>query len=146
MMSDEDRKARQRAYSRAYRQRKALQRTAAVDAPDGHTAPVSAMQEAVEQSLSAMRWLVPSDGAAVLCARLMAERVDGLSGDRVGFTDWLRALTALMRILRDLGGTPTVRLQYELRSARLQGATENEAVKAAANVTRFPRPPKHDRD
>jgi hypothetical protein len=71
--------------------------------------------------------------------------IDHLSGDPSLFAQRLRASMALMRALRDPGGTPTVRLHYELRSARLQGASEEAAVKASPNVTKFPRPPKLDR-
>jgi hypothetical protein len=145
-MTDDERKARNREYQRASRARRALEAGHVADASDARTASTRAMPDAVDESIAAMRWIVPSDAAAVMCARLLAEQVDSLAGDGTRFADCLRVMSALMRMLRNLGGTPIARRQYELQSARLQRASEAAALRSAPNMTKIsPRPPKHDR-
>lgn len=143
---DEARRARQAAYSRAWRARKRAERAAAaVDAAHAQIVPQMSMADAIATSVAAMKWLAPSDGAAVLLARLLASQIDALTaaGDIAGS---IRHSSALLRILRELGGTPMVRLQHELRSRRVgvlkAERDEAQAVEASPNVTRFVRPAK----
>lgn len=148
-LSREDRKARQRGYSRAYRARRAAERAqAAAGDSQGVKEPSTEMRDALETALAAMKWLAPSDGALVALARLQAEAIDLFAAaDTVAArANAIRFHSALLRSLVELGGTPRMRIQHELRSARLQRATEARAVSTAPNVTKIsPRPPKHER-
>ncbi|WP_444543326.1 terminase small subunit [Mycetocola manganoxydans] len=104
------------------------------------------MQDAVERSLAAMKWLTTSDGAAVELARLTAAQVDLLSvpGNTSLLEKKSRASASLLRVLHELGGTPAVRLQHELRSMRagIRSATSGTAIPAGENVSKFQRPRK----
>lgn len=153
-MTPEERKARDAQRKRDSRAKARAERDA-VAAGKKAQAEVDAprtMRDSVDESLAAMRkWLTPSDGAAVAQARELARMIDVLthSGETT------RALSAhgrLTRVLNDIGGTPTVRLQHELRSLRLAGKTEgadggnDEAPSAPqGNVTKFERPAKRAR-
>lgn len=106
------------------------------------------MRDAVETTIAAAsKWLVDSDAALVAQARMLARNVDTYL-----FTcedsKMLSAQRALTRVLNDLGGTPTVRMQHELRSLKLAAKTEvpdggeGEAGTQAGNVSEFKRPPK----
>ncbi|GAA4053704.1 hypothetical protein GCM10022282_13350 [Agromyces indicus] len=48
----------------------------------------------------------------------------------------------LRQVLVEPGGTPRVRMQHELRSARVSRAAEAQAVASSPNVTRLRRPSK----
>lgn len=106
------------------------------------------MRDAVDEALAHMKWLVPSDLASKMQARELAREIDELThaGER---TKALSAHRALSRVLSDLGGTPLVRLQRELRSlkhAKAEDEGERKQGEGAArqpgNVTRFERPAK----
>jgi hypothetical protein len=66
---------------------------------------------AVEESVAAMPWLRPSDGAAVALALSYAARIDAAvaSGDEVEATKASYLGPHLMNALRQLGGTPADR-------------------------------------
>lgn len=153
VLTDEEKRAAARKRSKEYRDRKAAekraQETAARDERDAEAPAV--MVSAVEAALAAMsKWLVDSDAASVAQARMLARRVDRYehSDDDVKLLSAHRALT---RVLNDLGGTPTVRMQHELRSLKLAAKTEvldggeGETEKPAGNVSKFERPPKRKR-
>lgn len=136
--------------AREYRARKASERAAeeaaARDARDAEAPRV--MRDAVEASLAAMKWIAPSDAASVAQARSLAEDVDLLR--HAGDTNRaLSAQRALSRVLNDLGGTPTVRMQHELRSLkaakRTEGADDGDSVPTPDNVTKLERPAKRAR-
>jgi hypothetical protein len=150
-MSTEQRKAAARERARKYRERKAAERDAAAqaerDARDAAAPRI--MRESVRAALEAMKWLQPSDVAAVLQAKMLAEQIDELTfaGET---TKALSAHRALTTVLDRLGGTPTVRMQHELRSlrqaAKMEGAPDgSEGNDAASNVTQFKRPQKRRR-
>lgn len=140
---DAERKRKARAAERAARDAARMEaRTSAAAA-----APTT-MRDAVDEALAHMKWLVPSDLASKAQARELAREIDELTyeGDRAKA---LSAHRALSRVLGDLGGTPLVRLQRELRSLRLAAKSEadderksDEGAATPANVTRFQRPPK----
>lgn len=132
---------------RAYRARKAAEREAA-KAPKGNGgAAPKTMRDAVDEALAHMKWLVASDAASKAQARELAREIDELTheGDR---TRALSAHRALSRVLSDLGGTPQVRLQRELRSLKHvpseadgeRKPSEGEAAGAGGVVTKFERP------
>lgn len=103
------------------------------------------MRDSVSAALEAMQWLRDSDGAAVQQAKLLAEDVDELRHDGET-TKALSAQRALTKVLNDLGGTPTVRMQQELRSLRAQGGDPKEPddnddrERQSGNVSQFQRP------
>lgn len=149
-MSDEERRAKNAAKQRAYRQRRAAERDAVRAAAVGDVgngpAP-STMRDAVASALSHMKWLVPSDDASVAQARMLAEDIDLLrhAGES---TKAMSAHAKLSRVLNDLGGTPSVRLARELRSSKLMpevGGSDADAAaegKRPGNVSKFERPAK----
>lgn len=109
------------------------------------------MRAAVDTSLKAMKWIVPSDSASVAQARLLAKQVDEL--EHAGQA--MRALSAhraLSRVLNDLAATPAARLQHEVRSLRAgadqggggDGGNEGESQQSS-NVSQFKRPEKRRR-
>jgi hypothetical protein len=135
---------------RAYRARKAAEREAAkAAAGNGGDRPApTTMRDAVDEALAHMKWLVPSDVASKAQARELAREIDELThaGER---TKALSAHRALSRVLNDLGGTPLVRLQRELRSlkhAKAEDEGERKQGEGQArqpgNVTKFERPAK----
>lgn len=134
-MNDEQRQAkreRDRRSSASYRARKkaeAAERARA--AADGEPGP---MRQAVDASLAAMKWLADSDAAAIAQARAVAKLIDvaARTGD---LRTELRAHPILSKVLADLGGTPRVRLQLELRSRKLAVAESDGAPAKAPNVT-----------
>lgn len=113
--------------AREYRARKRLEREAAAavaaaerDARDAAAAnkPFRYV-ESVEAALAAMKWIRDSDGAAVDLVKLAAVKLDRLVADEPDATSKFASLSQLIfRGLRELGGTPTMRLQHELRSMR----------------------------
>lgn len=109
------------------------------------------MRDALEASLSAAKWIRPSDGATVSLARALAEELD--------YADHMRDDALALRItgqftglLGQLGLTPVVRMKFELRSAQLAARTALEGVEPAppasaaaslpANVSALKRPAK----
>lgn len=148
-VKSEAEKARNRAKAKAYRDRKRAERLAAEaaagNADDRGEVPTT-MRDAVREALAHMKWLAPSDIASEVQAMELAKRVDVLTHA----DDETRALSAhraLSRVLTDLGGTPIVRMQRELRSLK-QKPHEPEGVsesgdgrpKLGGNVTEFKRP------
>lgn len=99
------------------------------------SAAPTTMRDAVDESLRAMKWLVPSDLASQVQARELARTIDELThaGEDAKA---LSAHRALSRVLSDLGGTPQVRLQRELRS--LRRAPDPEGDDERADSTRPP--------
>lgn len=93
-----------------------------------------------------MKWLVDSDAAAIAQARMLADSVDRLqaAGEESKALSAHRALTS---VLNDLGGTPTVRLQRELRSQKLKTEVPDDGNDTATkgNVSKFERPPKRQK-
>lgn len=108
------------------------------------------MREAVDSAIAAARWLTLSDRASEEQARQLADDVDASNavGDRAAARSAHRALS---RVLNDLGATPSVRLQRELRSRRMieeTGASDDghaAATGTTGNVTQFERPPRRKR-
>lgn len=150
-IDNEKRKAAARERARKYRERQRAEREekarAERDARDAAAPRI--MRESVRTSLEAMKWLQPSDLAAVLQAKMLAEQIDELtfSGET---TKVLSAHRALTTVLDRLGGTPTVRMQHELRSLRQAGKMEatpdgDEGTDATSNVSQFKRPQKRGR-
>jgi len=141
--SDAERRERAAAASRAYRERKRIERAAAVAAAMTPKAELGAMGAALEKAIAAMRWLTDSDVALVTSARMLAREIDGLqqltTSDAIARR--LRAHGAFRQTLEGLGGSPKVRLQLELRSRRLEPPSEEEAAQLG-NVSQFKRPAK----
>ena len=147
-VNDDARKAAARERARKYRERKAAERDAARssarDARDA-VAPTT-MRDAVASSLTAAKWIVASDAAAVAQAHALAKQIDLL--DHAG--DTTRLLSAhgrLTTVLDRLGATPVVRQQHELRSRKLtpevpDAGSEGSTAKPEGNVSQFRRPPK----
>ncbi|BAU32467.1 terminase small subunit [Microcella alkaliphila] len=149
--TEEQRKAAARERARKYRQKKAAEREAARQAErDERDAEAPrTMRESVRASLEAMKWLVDSDVAAVLQAKMLAEQID-LMTHAGETTKALSAHRALTTVLDRLGGTPTVRMQHELRSLRMAAKTEggkdgDEGADTPPNVSRFERPKRRRR-
>jgi len=129
------RRERSAAYSRAYRARK---RAEAAErervAADGEPGP---MRQAVDASISAAKWITGADAASIAQAQRLADIADRTDDIRLE----IRAHSLLGRILADMGLTPRVRTQLELRARKLQTVVEDRAVDAQPNVTRIsPRP------
>lgn len=115
--------------------------------------PAQPIRDALEESLRVMKWIGPSDVTAVAMARSLADVADLHLREKD-----MRAHTAALRdlrgILNDLGGTPLVRLQHELRALRLEvqastvkrpragGVTDGQAPALPEGVADFKRPPK----
>lgn len=159
MLSLEAKRAAAAKRSRDYRERKRNQAAAAAapTAPPRDAsrkgkgaADPATMAASVEQALGAMKWLQPSDGALMDMARLYASQIDKILREDPSATGKAASLGQLLtRILHELGGTPTVRMQHELRSLRLKvGADDDdegsttEPTKVGSNVTSIKRPPK----
>lgn len=149
-MSAEERRARDAERKRRKRAEEAAAREAASVAARTSSASAAprTMRDAVDEALAHMKWLVPSDLASKVQAQELAREIDELThaGER---TKALSAHRALSRVLGDLGGTPLVRLQRELRSlkqAKSEDSGEREQGEGeagrAGNVTRFERPAK----
>ncbi|WP_157079051.1 terminase small subunit [Herbiconiux solani] len=147
---DAERKRRRRAEQRA--EAAAVKATGRVGADTPDTSAPTTMRDEVEAAIAAMKWLVESDRASKAQARMLAEDVDLLrhAGET---TKALSAQRALSRVLADLGGTPTVRMQHELRSLRAttksegsdgEGSSEGGSS-AGGNVTALRRPEKRAR-
>ena len=148
VMSDEERRAKNAAKQRAYRARKAAQRAEAkATAGNGSQAgpAPTTMRDAVAEAIASMKWLVPSDVASRTQALELAREVDELTheGER---TKALSAHRALSRVLSDLGGTPSMRMQRELRSLKNapkpEGDDERDDKATPSNVSKFERPAK----
>lgn len=149
-MTAEERRAKDAERKRIARAAAAAERDAerAKARTGSDAAAGTAMREAVESALKAMKWIQPSDAASVAQVRRLAKAIDELEheGDRIRL---LSAHQALTRVLHELGGTPTVRMQHELRSLRAQKNEvpngSNDEAAAAGNVSRFERPAKRKR-
>ncbi|NII42288.1 hypothetical protein E9228_002946 [Curtobacterium flaccumfaciens] len=144
MVSDEVKRAAARERARKYRARKRESEGSA--RPERRDVqPGRVMRDAVDRSLAAMKWLTPSDDGAVSQARLLAEQVDVLTAEGAT-TKLLAAHRALSSVLGALAGTPTMRLQHELRSLRAAGRTDEEPderddeQERPDSVTAIPRP------
>jgi hypothetical protein len=141
--SEAEKRADQARRQREYRARVRAKRNAELeqsmsDAPEMPTK----MRDAVESSLAAMsKWITASDGASVQQARALAHTIDRLEwkGDDVRA---LSAHRALSRVLHDLGGTPTVRMQHELRSLKAERKVEGDGKPLPGNVSKLERPAK----
>ena len=104
------------------------------------------MRQSVEGAIAGMKWLAASDAAAVAQVRALADLVDqaGATGD-TGLA--IRTHSLLSKLLAEVGGTPKVRMQLELRARRVEQGTQAAAVASAPNVTPITskRPPKRVR-
>jgi len=140
--------ARVRMQEKRAREREAKDAAKSASANASNAAAPSTMRDAVDEALAHMKWLVPSDLASKAQARELAREIDELTheGER---TKALSAHRALSRVLNDLGGTPLVRLQRELRSLKHAPKPEGDdernpreggAADAGGNVTKFERP------
>ena len=137
----QERRERDRAYAASYRARKRAEAAErARVASDGEPGQI---RQAVEASFAAAKWLTGSDAAAVAQARALANMADRTHDERLQ----LRAHALLSRLLSELGLTPRVRMQLELRARKLDTvnaatvvAATGAAIEGASNVTRFPRP------
>lgn len=137
-MDDEQRRAkreRDRRAAAAYRARKRVERAererVAADGVPG------LMRQSVELSLAAAKWLTGSDAALMYQARRLADIVDRAEDVRLE----MRAHSLLGRVLGDLGLTPRIRMQLELRARKLQTVVEDRAIDAEPNVTRISKRP-----
>lgn len=150
-MSDEERKRKNREKQKAYRDRqralREMERAAAGNAVARGEATTVA-RDAVEEALRHMKWLAASDAASVMQARALAVQVDFMT-EAGETTKMLSAHRALSKVLTDLGGTPIVRMQRELRSLRqMPEEVESGGGKSGGksggklpeNVTEFKRP------
>lgn len=157
--------------ARNYRERKRREKEEAIAAAaaardanedSSDTSPKPTMRDVVDEALKAMKWLKPSDKAATAVATMLAEQLDHQLELDATATNRIASLShALMRALHEIGGTPTVRLQHELRSLRAAAGIDPEsgtndskqgdaAPKAGgkeggATVSAFARPPKRNR-
>lgn len=77
------------------------------------------MINSVNLAVDAMKWLQPSDYALVDLARQTAMAMDRVLADDPNSPKAATWGNLLKQTLHELGGTPTVRLQHELRSMRL---------------------------
>jgi hypothetical protein len=117
------------------------------------------MRASVAAALEAMKWLKDSDKAATDLALMIADQIDWQADADPTATGRIASLShALMRALHEIGGTPTVRLQHELRSLRVAAGLDpesgtNDSKQAGdakprpgeATVTSIKRPPKRKR-
>lgn len=131
----QERRERSAAYSRAYRVRKRAEAAErARVAADGEPGP---MRQAVESSIAAAKWLTGADAASSAQVRRLADIVDRADDIRLE----IRAHSLLSRVLGEMGLTPRVRVQLELRARKLEAVAKDRAVDAQPNVTRIsPRP------
>ena len=148
-MTPEERRAKDAERKRIARAKAAEARADAIVAQrtgNASAAPTT-MRDAVDESLRAMKWLVASDLASQVQARELARAIDELThaGEE---TRALSAHRALSRVLSDLGGTPQVRLQRELRSRKRAPEPEGNDERTdstsppAGIVSEFKRPAK----
>ncbi|WP_148061456.1 hypothetical protein [Frigoribacterium sp. PhB160] len=148
----EQRRAAARERMRKKREQERGQRAAATPAPANaaNVPEARPMREAVDNANAAARWLTLSDEASKEQARQLADDVDASNavGDRAAARAAHRALS---RVLNDLGATPSVRLQRELRSRRLieekGGGDDGHAAATGTTgvVTQFERPARRAR-
>lgn len=156
--------------SRKYRERKAAEAAAAAELErierdeQAASQPSRVMLRATEAAINAMKWIQPSDGALVAQAKLVALQIDMVIEIDPMATGKAASLGQLLtRVLHELGGTPTVRLQHELRSLRAQmgaqqpdgdhgnenqeraNGTTGPSKQAGATVTNIRRPAKRKR-
>lgn len=130
--TQETRRERDARYSREYRARKRA--AAASRARVASDAPAGVMRQSVDVSIASMKWLAPSDAAAVAQVRALADLVDqAVAIGEAGLA--VRTHSLLSKLLAEVGGTPKVRMQLELRARRIARGTEAAAVTAAPNVT-----------
>lgn len=131
---------RKRAEEREARGEKAVAAAHVANVPE-----LRPMREAVDAAMAAARWLTLSDEASKEQARQLADDVDAsnAAGERAAARAAHRALS---RVLNDLGATPSVRLQRELRSRRIleeKGGSDDghaAATGTTGNVSQFERP------
>lgn len=146
-MTPEERRAKDAERKRRARAKAAAERDAG--RRSARTALASAapttMRDAVRDALAAMKWLVASDVASKVQALELAREIDEFTheGERMKA---LSAHRALSRVLSDLGGTPNMRMQRELRSLKHAPKPEVDVDSvdsaAAGNVSKFERPAK----
>jgi hypothetical protein len=137
---------------RKKREQERGQRAAATPAPANaaNVPEARPMREAVDSAIAAARWLTLSDEASKEQARQLADDVDAsnAAGERAAARSAHRALS---RVLNDLGATPSVRLQRELRSRRIldeKGGGDDghaAATGTTGNVSQFERPARRPR-
>jgi hypothetical protein len=146
MLSDPAKKAADAERQRKYRARKkAAKEAEAAEQRDASASrkplpkPVI-MRDEVEAALAAMKWLEASDGALVALARQCASQLDSMgSGSDIRLvTRIFQVQQTLVRVLHELGGTPTVRMQHELRSLRLRPTANPEGTHADDDEKRGP--------
>lgn len=132
---EQERRERAAAHSRAYRARKRAEATERVRVTsDDEPGP---MRQAVELSIAAARWLTGADAASCAQVRQLADIADHVDDVRLE----MRAHSLLSRVLGEMGLTPRVRMQLELRARKLEAVAQDRAVDAQPNVTRIsPRP------
>lgn len=155
-VSAEARRAKDREYQRASRARKAAARaaspSAAPDRPDGSDASaVGPIERAVRAAVVAMKQLAESDQALVEVAYSTARQVDRLiaTGDLMMSSRIFTGQQTLVRALHELGGTPTVRQQFEFRSRRVAPTkgpvSDGGDEQGSGTVSQFRRPEKRGR-
>lgn len=150
-LSEDERRRKNREKQAAYRARQRALKVEQANAVEvtlvtAADAPMT-MRSSVERAVSAAKWLTDSDDAAVTLARRLAEHIDVLEarGDIKGA---LSAHGRLSRALGDLGLTPVVREQRELRSRKLEAREEverldqNEGKPLPEGVVPIKRPPR----
>lgn len=171
MPTTEEQKAAAAKRSREYRDRKRREKEVAEEVAaaerDARDAAAESkpfkLVDSVEAAIAAMKWIRDSDGALVDMAKFYAVQIDKVISDDPTATGKAASLGQLLtRILHELGGTPTVRLQHELRSLRLAAGLESEdgdheqheadrrqddaaQVAGGAIVSSIQRPPKRTR-
>lgn len=174
MLSPEEKRAKARDKARRYRERKRLAKLGQTVLPptepgaegDAAASPLEfTMINSVNLAVDAMKWLQPSDFALVDLARQTAMAMDRVLAEDPNSPKAATWGNLLKQTLHELGGTPTVRLQHELRSMRLvpplpedpnsgdedadtlpvnTGGRQSKAAKrrSDATVTSIKRPPK----
>ena len=148
-MTPEERRAKDAERKRIARAKAAEKRELerAAQRTSSSAAAPTTMRDAVDESLRAMKWLVASDLASQVQARELARTIDELTHQGEP-TKALSAHRALSRVLSDLGGTPQVRLQRELRSLKRPPNPEGDDERTdsthppAGIVSEFKRPAK----
>lgn len=133
--------------ARNYRERKAKEAKAAAEmvAPERDAPPESesvtpvtpptpaivvpaTLRQSVEDAIRHMKWLKPTDFGIRDMALMYASMIDDLRANEPEATGKAASLGQLLaRLMAQLGGAPTVRLQHELRSLRLLGASTAES-------------------
>ncbi len=98
---------------------------AAIDTPSKPRAIV--LRDSVADAIAHMKWLKPTDSALSDMALMYAGMIDDLVAEDPTATGKAASLGQLLaRLMTQLGGAPTVRLQHELRSLRLLAGVAGE--------------------